>query len=93
MPCRGVEGLGQGGTINSFFLQPRERDSQLELPEALPLYPLLASQGVRFVQVPLRGHTSVWGGPEAHLGNVSYEVALALKPGFLGHLLCALCGS
>lgn len=59
--CRfsGERGLGQGGTINSFFLQPRGRDSQLELPKALPLGPLLASKRSRLSRSPLRGHTGL----------------------------------
>lgn len=48
----GKRGLDQGGmTINSVFLQPRGRASQLELPESLPNMPLAGLQGVLFIRV------------------------------------------
>ena len=82
----GERELGQGGTINSFFLQPKGRDSQLECSRPslwAPCWPPGSSSGV----------TPIWGGPEAHLGNFSYDLALELKPVFLGHLPEALCPS
>lgn len=84
----GEKELGQGGTINSFFLQPRGRDSQLEIPRGPPALPFGGLQGVMFIQVPPQGSY-----PEAHLGSFSCDVTLALKPAFLGQLLCALCRS
>lgn len=66
---QGSGGAGPRGTINSFFLQPRERDSQLELPEALLLCPLLASKGVMFVQVPPQGSHIILGRPRGSFGK------------------------
>ena len=51
----GEKELGQGGTINSFFLQPRGRDSQLELPRGPPVLPFAGLQRVMFIQVPPQG--------------------------------------
>lgn len=59
MSPAGGRGLGQGGTINSFFLQSRGRNNQLELPKALLLGPLLAFKGSRLSRSLFRGHTSL----------------------------------
>ena len=58
-PHRGDGAGPRGGTINSCFLQPRGRDNPLELPQGLPLCPLLASKGSYLSRSPLRGHTSL----------------------------------